>query len=312
MLGTTGCYTAELDPALPGVFACTAGDESCPSGQLCVNARCEDADTLPSLTILNPEEGFKDVTRAPDEPPLPVDVDDVPMLVTFQGSNLSLVPASSGANHVFGEGYVAVFVDGSEVATFEAGNISDRNSLTVDIPPVPGPHRIALQARRNDGVDYDNEQALATRLIWLENELTVGMRPFVAIRSPWPGQTFGLEAQSLEVQVMTLNFDLVSTESGTQQEGNGHSHIYYDAQFPPCAEDDACDQGYLGTAKAPQPGESFSRGTILLPNSGEQSATLTAVLRNYDHTIYRYPFGCKGGPLCFIAYEDVEILRVGD
>jgi len=307
-----GCYGAQLDPSLSGVFACDEGEQPCPEGQACVNGRCASTEVLPTVSILNPEEGKALTTLATEVGPLGPDIAPIDVVLSFQGNNLELGPAGSG-DHVFGQGHLAVFVDGEEEAVIDSGSITDLNQLTISVGPRPGPHRIAVQARRNDGIDYDNPEALATRLIWLENVATAGTRPQVAIRYPWPGQAFDLQDQSLEVQVMTLNFDLQnSVDGGGQTERTGHAHVYYAISFPECSRDEVCDQSYLGVAGTPVDGEAFSRAPLQLPTSGEQSTTLTTVLRNIDHSIYRFPFGCvEDSPLCVLTFDEIEIIRAG-
>ncbi len=311
----SGCYSAQVDPDLSGVFACDPADETaaCPAGQICVNERCVDMEGVPSLTILNPEEGDRELTEVADYTIPGPEATPVSVNLTFQGSNLDLITRSAANEHEFGQGYVAIYVDGSEVATLEDGNVAERNSVMLEISPEPGPHRIAIQAMRNDGVDYDNPEAFATRLIWLENVDTVGMRPFVAIRSPWPGTSFNLEDQEVEIQVMTLNFTLEASDSSQQAEARGHAHIYYDETFPGCALDEICDDGYIGVAAAAINNEQFSRGEILLPASNEDGTTLTAVLRNINHLIYQFPYGCEADmpETCQLAFDGIEILRTG-
>ncbi len=311
-LALGACYNTTLDPDLTGVFACTVDDEtSCPTGQTCINERCEDIDAVPTLTIINPEEGDKELTDALDyEEPGP-DATPVMVNLSFQGSNLDLVTPSTAADPEFGLGYVAIYVDGAEAATLEAGNIAERNTVMLELSPEPGAHRIAIRAHRNDGVAYDNAEAFATRLIWFENRITEGERPFVAIRSPWPGTTFDLEDQQIEVQVMTLNFTLEASDASRHEEKRGHAHIYYEDTFPSCSEDEICDDGYIGVAAAAAGAEKFSRGDILLPASGADGTSLTAVLRNIDHRIYEHPYECEltAPDTCNLIFDEIEILR---
>ncbi|MCX4244833.1 hypothetical protein [Paraliomyxa miuraensis] len=304
-----GCYTAELDPELTGLFACDEDDDEastpCPSGQTCVNHRCENADALPSLTVLAPEdeeslvENVSDVLMGMPQGPA------IDVILSFQGS---LELSSPGEDHEFGEGHVVVYVDGDERLVIDSGDIGATMAVEVQVPPVAGAHRFVLQAVRNDGLPYDNPEATATRLFWLESPVT--RRPFVAVKSPWPGTTFGPEDQTIEVELATLNFDLVDP-SNTKVEGQGHAHIHYDEGFPMCLQNPACDGGYIGIIGQSRTTE------VTLPPSGAQAAELTAVLRHIDHSAYGLPFDCDPtvpGPLdlCMPVFETIEILRVED
>ncbi|MEM9462503.1 MAG: hypothetical protein AAGF11_50610 [Myxococcota bacterium] len=316
-----GCYSTELDPDLTGVFACRTAQESaeqpaCPSGQTCVNGRCEDSNALPTLSIINPEESkvfLVDLSVGNA-----MEVDPIPVNLTVQGSNLELVGSPSSSDHVFGQGQVAIYMDGEEVATVTEGSLSAPAPLPLLIPPIPGPHRIAVRARRNDGLDYDNDSALSTRLVWVENANNEGVLPMVAIRWPWPGTIISTDDEQVEVRITTLNFQLVDADNtdNTRREAEiGHAHVYYDQEFPRCAMDDLCDDSYLGVAGTPPAGE-LSRSDLVLPASDEQIASLTAVLRHYNHSIYRHPFGCEDpgseAESCQLIFEEIEIIRVVD
>lgn len=316
-----GCYSTQLDPDLTGVFACSSAEESaggsvCPSGQTCVNERCEDSDSLPTLSIINPEETKVFLVDLSAEDP--TQIDPISVNLTFQGSNLELTGSSSSSDHVFGQGQVAIYMDGEEVATVTEGSLSAPAPLPLLIPPIPGPHRIAIRARRNDGLDYDNDSALSTRLVWVENANNEGVLPMVAIRWPWPGTIISTDDEQVEVRVATLNFQLVdadNTDDTRREPEIGHAHVYYDREFPRCALDDLCDDSYLGVAGTPPAGE-LSRSDLVLPASDEQIASLTAVLRHYNHTIYRHPFGCEDpeseAQSCQLIFEEIEIIRVVD
>ncbi|MEM7153443.1 MAG: hypothetical protein AAF799_11415 [Myxococcota bacterium] len=304
----TGCFTTELDPDLGGVFACTVteGEDDCPAGLSCVNERCEAIEDLPSLAIPNPEDEEPLSTPAVDFVDNGGETIDITM--TVQGQ-LNLVDSSSGADHVFGEGHIVVFVDGVENQIIDSGGVSAPQAITVQVDSTPGPHRLSVQARRNDGIDYDNEGSLATRLFWLESDSSVSPRPFVAIKTPWPGTTYGLDATATEVTIATLNFDQV-VPGDTAIEGSGHSHIYYEDEFPACVDDALCDGGYITVFPAFDDITVASEG--LLPSSSEGTATLTAVLRNINHGLYAIPFGCERGvdDDCEPVLETITLNRV--
>jgi hypothetical protein len=109
--------------------------------------------------------------------------------------------------------------------------------------------------------------------------------------------------------VATLNFEM--REAGMPpQEGRGHVHVYYDRVFPGCADTTDCDRAYLTIVNPPRgTTDDLASAPIVLPESAATMATLTAVLRNDDHSAYRFPFGDPEGSLIF---NDVSIVRVGD
>lgn len=307
LVGTSGCYSAELDPAIAGAFACDAADpeaDPCPDGLACVNGRCETEADLPSVLVLSPENEESLSTPAPHDQA--AGTSTLSLTLRIQG-RLDLVSSSMSTEHVFGEGHVVVFVDGEEQNTVDSGSISASTPVEITVDAKPGPHRIRLQIRRNDGLDYDHEGAAATRLFWLENDATRGQRPYVAFKTPWPGAHFDLEAPNVEIELATLNFELAEAGNGSV-DGRGHSHIYYDGDFPACTLDEECDEDYIGVVAA-------SGDTIAIaPNSSEGPATITAVLRNVGHTPYGFPFGCD--PLvdadCDTAFDTITINRVED
>ncbi|HET6584082.1 MAG TPA: hypothetical protein VFG69_11550 [Nannocystaceae bacterium] len=262
-----GCFTADLDPDKTGVFAC-ASDEDCAGDDVCVNQRCESE--VQTVEIRNPEdEDTFDVTDAALDMPRMISV-------TIAGT-LELV--APGGDHVSGEGHIAVFVDGMEIAPVTSGPFSAGIVVPITVANRPGPHRVAIKARRNDGTDYDNIGAQATRLFWIDDGT-----PQVAIKSPWPNTTFGLDSQTITFQVTSLRVMLVPPMAeGMIDPAKGHTHIYYDETFPACLMDPMCDPNYIAI------GEARNQDLMAtIPGSAETSATLTAVLRNVDHTLYLF------------------------
>jgi hypothetical protein len=309
-----GCYTAQLDPDLAGVFACGDPDEEepCPAALSCVNDRCEDADEVPTLAVLSPED--EESLVRDDVIDVMVGMQPVPGLVELemrvQGS-LELVSIGAGADHAFGQGHVKVFVDGMEQRTIDSGSIDASTPVMVQVPLVSGPHRLHLQAYRNDGEPYDNPEATATRLFWFENEFS--RRPFLAIKSPWPGSVFDVDDRELEVVLaVTPPLQLVEP-GGTNIENRGHAHVYYETPmpYPECVLNGGCDGGYIGVV-----GGAGSQ-VIDLPEDEEGSGRLTAVLRNVDHSAYGLPFPCDPtvpGPLdvCSPVFDTIDLVRVAD
>ena len=284
----TGCFTADLDPDKVGAFSCLDADE-CPEGRMCINGRCETEG--PSVEIRNPEdEDLFDVEDAAPDMPRPI-------MVTIAGS-LELAPASD--EHVSGEGHVAVFVDGVEAMTVTSGTFSAGLTVMIEVVNRPGPHRVAIVARRNDGVDYDNAEASTTRLFWIDDGT-----PQVAVKAPWPNKVFGLDTQVIDYAVTSLRVDLVPPMAeGMIDPARGHVHIYYDKPFPSCLMDPMCDPNYIAIGEA--------RGVELMatiPNSAETEATLTAVLRNVDHSLYQFDPDGDGPMVARPILDTVKIVR---
>ncbi len=231
----TGCFTADLDPAKEGAFACFEPDGSdCPEGRMCINGRCESEG--PSVEITNPEdEQLFDIMDAPIDAPR--------MIGVRVSGNLELAPPSD--EHVSGEGHVAILVDGVERTTIEMGGLSGGITVMIEVPNRAGPHRVAAVARRNDGVDYDNPEARFTRLFWIDDGT-----PQVALKSPWPNTVFGLDTQVMSYSVTSLRVQLVPPmpESPIDPD-RGHVHIYYDESFPGCLMDPMCDPGHRRRAR---------------------------------------------------------------
>lgn len=311
----SGCYTAQLDPDLDGVFACSLDDDeasACPAGQTCVNARCESAERVPELAVINPEDEqslfrgdiVDPMTMAMPGEPVPIDI-------VIQGS---IVLVSADADAVFGEGHVKVFVDGEEHVTLDTGSIDSPTSQTVRVRPVAGPHRIVLQAYRSDGVAYDNPEATATRLFWFEHDEELLRRPFVAIKSPWPGTVFDLDEQDLTIELAAVQFEFIDPGSPPGV-GQGHAHVAHDPRmdYPECVKDPGCDNVYLdrGVVGASRTADAE------LPAGDVGSDRLTAVLRNTNHSPFGFPLGCDPamtGPLdvCSPVFDTVEVVRVDD
>jgi hypothetical protein len=220
-----------------------------------------------------------------------------PISVTIAGS-LELVQPTD--EHVSGEGHIAVFVDGVEATTITSGTFSAGLTVMIDVVNRPGPHRVAIVARRNDGIDYDNPEARFTRLFWVDDGT-----PQVAVKSPWENTVFGLDTQVITYSVTSLRVELVPPMAeGMIDPARGHVHIYYDEQFPGCLMDPQCDPNYIAIGEA--------RGVELeatIANSAETEATLTAVLRNVDHSLYRFDPDGDGPMMERPILDTIKIVR---
>ncbi|PRQ06463.1 hypothetical protein [Enhygromyxa salina] len=261
-----GCLTNTPDPELGGVYACVE-DVDCPGTQACLQKVCE-AVELPVLQILNPESEEKYPFGSANTD-----------ILNVSGANLILRSQSASNDPVPGEGYLVVFVDEVEVAVIDTGDISAGIQANINIPDTPGAHRIRVQARLNDGTDYDNETAHARRIVWVDDG-----REHVALRKPWPGDVFGLESQVIEAEVVTLG----GIEIGPPETMREHVHVYYDAPFPGCLiMNPMCEVGYNGVV----PSDEDAFGPVLLPASAAGMVSLTAVVAKFDHTTYEDDMG---------------------
>jgi hypothetical protein len=272
----SGCLTNTPDPTLGGVYACVE-DTDCPESLSCLQQVCESIE-LPRLQILNPEDT--------ETYPFGSEHNDI---LSVSGTNLTLRPRAASSEAVPGEGHLVVFVDEVEVAVIDSGDISAGVQVAITIPDMPGAHRVRVQARLNDGTDYDNADASARNLVWVDDG-----REHVALRKPWPGEVFGLESGLIDAEVATLGGIAI----GSPNTGNEHVHVYYDAVFPACLTDPACDAGYNGVV----PSNDDSFGPVLLPASAAGMVTLTAVVAEADHTTYVDEMGDR-------VFSQIQILR---
>ncbi|MBC8069142.1 MAG: hypothetical protein IAG13_12480 [Deltaproteobacteria bacterium] len=277
-LALGACFTADLEPDLPGVFACSEA-EPCPGQLLCVNARCEEG-PAPLVEIRNPEEE----EAKPFDDPAEVDGDSRTITITF-GGTLDLVDPTENPDNVFGEGHLEVFVDDRSVGIIEAGALSGGVTFDVEVPNVIGPVRVSVHALRNDGTRYDNPEAVARRLFWIDD----GTTPLVGITNPWPGASFSLDAQVVPIEAKVLHFNLQpANPQASPQVTTGHVHIYYDVMLDSCLADSVCDDSYITTVV----GNFASQATI--PDSAAGAAKVSAVLRNINHQLFNFPEGTQG------------------
>jgi hypothetical protein len=272
------CFTADLDPDLTGVFACSE-TEPCPGELLCVNARCEQG-PAPRVEIRNPEEEEAKPLVDPEE----VDGDERTVTLSL-GGTLDLVDPDENSDNVFGEGHLEVFVDDRSVGTIASGALSGGVTFAVTVPNEIGPVRISVHALRNDGSRYDNPEAIARRLFWIDD----GSTPLVGITEPWPGASFSLDAQVIPVEAKVLHFNLQpANPQASPQVATGHVHIYYDVMLDSCLDDSVCDGSYITTVV----GTFASQAT--LPDSAAGAAKVSAVLRNINHQLFNFPDGTDG------------------
>ena len=268
-----GCYAAELDETSNALFACEVAGEAdeadadCPGELRCNGRVC--VERLPTVVVSSPEpleEIGVGVTAAP---------------ITLRISGLTF---SSDEDDADG-GFIRVTLD-DETIDIRTGDISGPLAIEdLIVPDEPGAHRISAQAFRVDGTPFDNADASAAQVFWRDDG-----QPHVAITSPWPGSEVELQPNGLiDVEVAMLNFTYGQTDTDLATD-IGHIHVYYDDTFPECAEDPICDAGYIGVISA-APEEAAMGLTILsegllFPDSPVADATLTAVLRQNDHSAF--------------------------
>lgn len=274
-----GC-TAETE-----IQTCTV-QADCPAALSCLQGVCETI-TLPQVEILSPEDGK----------PYPWMGDGSVHTETLSitASDLILRPLAESSERVLGEGHLVVFVDEVEVATIDAGDPNGSLQVEITFADSPGVHRVRVQARLNDGTDYDNPGGSARNLIWVDDG-----HEHVALRVPWPGDEFSLEQQLVDVEVAVLSGAITI---GPPSSGQHNAMIYHDAlPFDMCITDPLCLSSYNGFV----PNDNDEFGPVLLPESGGGTETLTALVNNSDHTVYTY---VDGMGMEQVVYSSIEIVR---
>lgn len=261
--------------------------EDCPASLSCLQQVCEEI-TLPRVEILSPEDGliypWKDDGTAHTE------------VISISATDLILRPKAESSERVLGEGHLVVFVDEVEVATIDSGELSGGVAVEVTVEDSPGVHRLRVQARLNDGTDYDNREGSARNLIWVDDGLE-----HAALRVPWPGDAFSLEQQLIDAEVDVLSGGAITI--GSSSTGQQHVHVFYDAEpFDLCIMDPLCLVSYVGDV--PNDGDEF--GPVLLLESDVGQDSLTVLVTNADHTPYTYTDGL--GMERFV-HSSIEIVR---
>lgn len=271
-LGLSGCLTNVPEPDIGGVYACVV-EEDCPAPLSCLQQVCE-ALELPHVEILNPEDGKPYNLKAEGTGPHEE-------FLSISATNFKLRPLAESQEAIPGEGHLVVFVDDQEVAKVDSGELSGGVQVPITFANVGGVHRISVQARLNNGTNYDNPDARARTMIWVNDG-----KKHVAFRLPWPGDSFPVDEQLINAEVAV--FDPAPTNKltiGPPNTGKQHVHVFYDESFPLCIDTPACVVSYEGIV----PSDMDDFGPVLLPSSGVGKVSLTAVVMISDHTIYRYP-----------------------
>lgn len=282
-----GCEVTAVEDDLEGVFPCEV-TEDCPGDQHCVAGTCY-LEEPPSILLLSPEE----------EQALPYagDGSAAAVAIGLTGAGLQLVDPAVEPDPEYGSGYVVVELDGVEVARFTAGTLEGAVSTAdIEFDGQPGAHRLEATAHFADGRPYDGPGATVRRLFWVDDGL-----PRVGFKSPFPGDTLGLEPRLMEVEIATINFEFVKTTPTMVVANGGHGHIHYGARFPACVDDPSCDNDYIGII-APQAPAFTAVGQASVPAAPAGAADLSVVLREANHIGFRDE---NGEPV----FETIEILR---
>ncbi|KIG14434.1 hypothetical protein DB30_06777 [Enhygromyxa salina] len=252
----------------PEVHTCVV-QEDCPASLSCLQQVCESI-ALPQVTLLNPE----------DDQVYPWNGDGSAHteLLTIVAADLVLRPKAESSARVVGDGYLVVFVDEVEVATIDSGDLQAGVQVEVSFDDTPGVHRLRVQARLNDGTDYDNGEGSARSLLWVDDG-----REHVALRQPWPGDAFSLDSQLIDAEVVAMPGGAVTIAPPSTEQQIGHVH--YDAEpFDLCLMEPQCVVGYNGVV----PSNEDAFGPVLLPRSEAGMVALTVLVTHHYHTPYFY------------------------
>jgi hypothetical protein len=261
-------------------------------------AECESCGPAPELSFLAPESLLV----------LPMGATGVD--VNFSVAELILDP---GDEVVEGQGKVALALDA--VPDAGSGIVSAEPPLTFELPgDLPaGPHRILGQLVRGDGMPYENPEASAHTVFFIEDSNPA--RPQVAFVEPQPFSEH-VVGEPLEVHVAVRNFELISSYGpechapedcdpfdlaieclsgdwnceGLPVSTTGHVKVYGKTDYPACLFDSPldCNPDYLLILR-PASEESATQWTASI--SADQltqagSITLSAALSYGDHNPY--------------------------
>jgi hypothetical protein len=233
--GIGGCYSAEFDAELDGVYACLA-NEDCGESFTCVNWVCVD-ERGPLVEILTPEtRTVFDVTEAGDD-----------LSIVLTGSGLTLIEPGGPVQDGFG--HVSVMLDGEPLAELTSGTLAASPSTEgISLPSRPGLHRITATAFRNDQTQYPNPGASMTTVFWIDDQ-----NEHVGIAQPNPGSQWRPHPETLQavipMEFVTLNFDILNPNETNDDmaEGQGHVHVLFDSEkpVPECIETTNCNDIYV-------------------------------------------------------------------
>ena len=295
--GVTGCYAAQFDPELDGVYACES-DDDCSTTFACINRVCVDT-RGPEVHVIGPEEFEK------FSPPM----NGESINIILNGTDLTLV--EPGGANVDGEGHVEILLDGQEIGTLTVGSLAGSPSLDgIALPSGLGVHRITAIARRNDGTRYENPAASETIVFWIDD----GQTPQVAIRRPVPEVVLSPDPETgqaaVDMDLVTLNFDVLNPsflDMGEFDKPNqGHVHVIFNRGVPDCIPNTDCNDKYVSAVFPP--GEdrvkriSPNPNPLPLPPSPPGTYQLAIVAEWSDHEPY------PSDDVTEVVYDAVDII----
>lgn len=267
-------------------------DEPCPEDMTCLVSICY-AGEPPKVRFTAPENAA--VVDWDAGSPTTV------VSVTIEGDNLELVPEDEDPDSLRGRGQIVLALDGTDITSLDSGDLGQGISLEIELPSVGGAHRLHAEARLTDGRVYDNPGAYDDVLFWFDDG-----EVRVAFNYPAPDEKLTDEAQSLQVEIATLNFDLSPAGASPQPGDVGIAHVYLNEQFPDCAADPGCAAGYAAVLSSPSPSNSAS-ASVNLTKTSSPTTDLTVLLVRTDHS----PYCDSASPdPCGAVFDTVTVQRI--
>lgn len=228
-----GCYLAELDTSISGVYVCV-DDIDCALGHECLDGVCVATEDVegPVLQIAAPQqlEIF------------PIDGSaEMPLIVAGRNLNLGTDESEDPL-----AGYIEVELDGAVVESVAEGSLEDGIEIdSLPLPQAPGLHHLRIVARRTDGAYFESKGAEVAIGFWVDDG-----KEHVGILDPAPSARVPLfDDGGLQVEVAALNFTFMNpgyagAEDATTP-GLGYVHLYVDADIPSCLP--GCNLDYQTT-----------------------------------------------------------------
>ncbi len=275
----------------PEPIPCSS-DEPCPEDHVCLVSVCY-AGEAPTVAFATPQNA----EVVPWDSAAPTTV----ISVMIEGENLELVPEDEDPDSLRGRGQVVLALDGTDIYSIDSGDLGQGIGVDIELPSTGGAHRLHAEARLTDGRVYDNRGAYDDVLFWFDDG-----EVRVAFNYPAPKEKLTNAKQSLQVEVATLNFQLVPAGASAEPGDVGIAHVYLDQDFPACAADAACAAGYSAVLSSPQPSPTAS-ASLNLPATSNAETTLTVLLARTDHS----PYCASGGAdPCGAVYDEVTVQRI--
>lgn len=291
-MGHAGCFTAEFEPDLSGVYYCQSQSD-CESNERCELFRCVNNDG-PKLEIRGPEDDGDAVSFG-----------DSSLNLTLRAVDFEL---EEGSQRNEGKGYLRVSIDGESVGPrIVDGDLENDPGVTVsvDIAGVaPGAHRVGVQAYYSNDESYDNPGASAERLVFIDDG-----EAHIAILEPAPGSQHRV-GETLELKVLAINFtwkdgegDADCTEADVQagdcaeRTDEGHTHVYVLDDYPDCLDptdsEAGCNFGYANSLKPETDGADVVTGPLDFDFEEPGMVTISAGLQYNEHDPWPDPVAIR-------------------